>query len=83
MSIVHSITTHHSSITTHLTHYGSYRTVVSFDSPMQNTIITYKQSDIDHEQERVEEEEIMKTDDKENHSDYINTRVSVPRKEAN
>lgn len=30
--------------------------------------------------ERVEEEEVMKTDDKENHSDYTNTRVRVPKK---
>ena len=28
-----------SSITTSLTHYGSYRTVVLFDPPTQNTII--------------------------------------------
>ena len=32
----------HSSITTSLTHYGSYRTVVPFDPPMQNTVSEIK-----------------------------------------
>ena len=40
------ITTYHSSITTYLTHYGSYRTVEPFDPPTQNTInSTYEHPD--------------------------------------